>query len=94
MQTQKELNLVEDLNLELPQSAVDPTKKVFKHFKQSRQNSGAPLVNQTWHTNGWPQKKLPKFGPCSHRTAIWLIEQSSILFAKFDCPVARQNFHF
>ena len=47
VQTQKELNLVEDLNLELPQSAVDPTKKVFKHFKQSRQNSGGPLVNQT-----------------------------------------------
>ena len=28
----------------------------------------------------------------THTTALWLMEQSSILSAKFDCPVARQNF--
>ena len=40
-------------------------------------NSGGTLGNQTWHTNGWLQRKLPKF---------------SILSAKFDCPVAHQKF--
>ena len=51
-----------------------------------------PLDNQTRHTNGWPQQKLPKFGFHTHTTALWLMEQSSTLSAKFDCPVARQNF--
>ena len=37
-------------------------------------------------------QKLPKFGFHIHTTALWSMEQSSILFAKFDCPVARQNF--
>ena len=32
------------------------------------------------------------FGFRTHTTALWLMEQSSILPAKFDCPVARQNF--
>ena len=44
-----------------------------------------------WHTKGWPQRKLPKFGFCTQTTALWPIEQSSILSAKFDCPVAHQN---
>ena len=33
------------------------------------------------------QQKLPKFGFRSHTTALWPMEQSSILSAKFDCPV-------
>ena len=53
--------------------------------------SGAPLDNQTWYTNSWLQQKLPKFGFRSHTTALWPVEQSSILSAKFDCPVACQN---
>ena len=44
------------------------------------------------NTNGWLQQKLPKFGFRTHTTALWPMEQSSILSAKFDCPVARQNF--
>ena len=36
--------------------------------------------------------KAFKFGFCTHTTALWPVEQSSILYAKFDCPVARQNF--
>ena len=44
-----------------------------------------------WHTKGWPLQKLPKFGFCTQTTAFWPIEQSSILSAKFDCPVAHQN---
>ena len=31
-------------------------------------------------------------GVCTHTTALWPVEQSSILSAKFDCPVALQNF--
>ena len=53
-------------------------------------HSGGPLDgNQTWQTDGWPQQKLPKFGFHTHTIAFWPIEQSSILFAKFEFPVAR-----
>ena len=56
-------------------------------------NSGGPLDNQTWHTNDWLQQELPKFGfPTSHTTALCPMEQSSILSAKFDCPVACKYF--
>ena len=55
-------------------------------------HSGGPLDSQTWHTNGWSQQKLPKFGFHTHTTALCPMEQSSILSAKFDCPVARKNF--
>ena len=54
-------------------------------------NSGKPLDNQTWHTNNWPQQNLTKFGFRTDTTALWPIEQSSILFAKFDCPEAHLN---
>ena len=46
------------------------------------------------------QQKLPKFGFLTHTTALHCtslhftarpMEQSSILSAKFNCPVARQN---
>ena len=47
---------------------------------------------QTWHTNGWPQQKLPMFGFRTHTTVPWPVEQFSILFAKFYCPVTRQKF--
>ena len=39
------------------------------------------------HTNGWPQKSSN-----TDATALWPMEQSSILSAKFDCSVARQIF--
>ena len=41
--------------------------------------------------NGWPQQKLAKFGFRTRTTAIWPMEQSSILSAKFAYPLARQN---
>ena len=47
-------------------------------------------AHSAWGTNGWLQQKLPKFG--FRTTAFWPVEQSSILSARFDCPVARQNF--
>ena len=49
-------------------------------------------TGQSWHTNGWPQQKLPKFGFRTHTTTFWPMEQSFILSAKFHCPVARQSF--
>ena len=55
------------------------------------ENSGGPLDSQTWPTSGWLQQKLPKFGFRTHTTALWPVEQSSILSAKFDCSVARLN---
>ena len=53
--------------------------------------SGGPLDNPTWQTNFWPQQKLLKFGFRTQVTALWPVEQSSILSAKFDCSVAHQN---
>ena len=49
------------------------------------ENSGGPLDDQTWQKKGWPQQKLPKFGFRTHTTALWPMEQSSILSAKSDC---------
>ena len=49
-------------------------------------------TGQSRQTNGWPQQKLPKFGFRTHTTALWLIDQSSILSDKFDCPLARLDF--
>ena len=46
----------------------------------------------TWHINGWTQQKLGKFGFHIHTTALWPVEQASILSAKFDCLVASQYF--
>ena len=54
-------------------------------------NSGGPLDNQTWYTNSWPEQKLPEFGSRTHTTSLRPMEQFSILSAKFDCPVSRQN---
>ena len=52
--------------------------------------SGGPLDNQRGiQTAAWLQQKLPKFGFRTHTTALWPVEQSSILF---DCPVACQEF--
>ena len=62
--------------------------KIPSHMK----NSGRLLDNQTWHINGWPQQKLPKFGFRTHTTALCPVEQSSILSAKYDCPVVCQKF--
>ena len=54
-------------------------------------NSGGPQHNHTWRMNGWLQQKLPMFGFRTHTTALWPMEQSSILSAKFDCPETHQN---
>ena len=68
------------------------TSQFHNHAQSLKvQLSGGPLDNQTWHINGWPQQKLPKFGCRTHTTALWPVEQSSFLSAKFDRPVTRQN---
>ena len=53
-------------------------------------HSGRPLDSQTCYTNFWPQQKLPKFGFRTRTTALWPVEQSSILSAKFDCLVPQK----
>ena len=45
-------------------------------------------VSFAFITNGWPQQELPQLGFRTHTTALWPVEQSSILSAKIDCPVA------
>ena len=41
---------------------------------------------------GWLQQELSIFGFRTCTTVLWLIEQSSILCARFECPVALQTF--
>ena len=43
------------------------------------------------NANGRPKQNI-QFGFRAHITELWSMEQSSILSAKLDCPVARQNF--
>ena len=56
------------------------------------ENFWQPLGNQAWYTKDWLQQKLSKFGFHTHATALWPVEQSSILFTKSYCPVACCNF--
>ena len=37
------------------------------------------------------QQKFAKVRFRTHTSALWPMEQSCILFAKFDCPVAHEN---
>ena len=53
--------------------------------------SNSPVKIGRQVAGAWTQQKLPKCGFRTHTTALWPMEQFSILFAKFDCPVARQN---
>ena len=51
--------------------------------------------SQIRHTNSWflAATKAPKvFGFHTHTVALCSVGQSSILSAKFDCPVAQQDF--
>ena len=66
---------------------LTPISQVHNHV-----HSGSKYTIQTRHTNSWPQQKLPTIGFCTHTTALWLVEQGSILCTKFDCPVICQNF--
>ena len=64
------------------------------HSSVEVKTSGGPLKIKLGIQcmNGWPQQKLPKFGFPAHTTALWPVEQFSILSAKFDCPVTHQKF--
>ena len=44
------------------------------------------------HENCWLHQKFPKFGFCTNITALRPMEQFSILSARFDSPMAHQNF--
>ena len=52
-------------------------------------NPGGPLDNQTWIQTLAATKAWFSY---SYTTALWPVEQPSILSAKLDCPVARQKF--
>ena len=51
--------------------------------------SGGPLDNQTWQTE-WKTAPLDKLQLCEDENlgSFWYVSR---LYAKFDCPVARQN---
>ena len=76
-------NIHSGWSISLSQScAVAKSEKLWRAIGQSN------LVQ----SNSWLQQNLPKFCFWSLKTAVWPMEQSSILPAKFDCPVACQNF--
>ena len=51
-----------------PHNSIFPIKQFHNHVQLLRVKN--PLNNQTWHTNGWPQQKIPKFGFCTHTTGV------------------------
>ena len=54
-------------------------------------NSGGPLDNQTWQTE-WKTVPLAKVQLCEYENqTLEAFVAASCLYAKFDCPVARQN---
>ena len=60
----------------------------FKNHEQRLkliEHSGGPLLTFIEIR----QQKLPEFGFRTHTTALWPMEQSPILSAKFDRPVGR-----
>ena len=77
-------------------SAVRCDRIIYKPVSQScavakSETFWRATAQSTWRTNGCLQQKLLMFGFHAHTTAIWSMEQSSILSAKFDRPVVRQN---
>ena len=86
-------NLRNTTNLFSPPQDELKHKQAHNHAQQLKvKNSGGhwtiKLVSQTAGCN---KLRLPKFGFHAHTTALWPVEQSSILSTKFDCPVPHQN---
>ena len=78
-----------DSNCMLDRSASQRSLDSIPKYKPVSQSCAVAESN---NKHGWPQETLPKFGFRAHTFALWPMEQPSILSAKFDCPVARQNF--
>ena len=70
-----------------------PVKQFHNHAQWLKvKNSGGPLDNQTWQT-GWKTAALDKRWLCEYENqTLEAFVAASRLYAKFDCPVARQNF--
>ena len=57
-------------------------------------NSVGPQDNQTWHIE-WKTVLLDRLQLCEYENqTLEAFVAASRLYAKFDCPVARQNFSF
>ena len=82
--TTRDYNLIEQCALLFQESYFGSDKRNKPVSKREKILQASHWTN-TSHTNSWPQQKLPKFGFGTHTTALWPIEQSSILSAKFDC---------
>ena len=69
------------------------------HYKPVSQSGTVPKSDKFWRATGQSNladevvlsTKVSNFAFRTHTTALWPMEQSSILSAKFDCSVACQN---
>ena len=74
-------------------------KESKKGYKPASQSSTVVKSEKFWQATGhinlayaWlTATKTSNVFFCTHISAVWPMEQSSILSAKFDCPVAHQN---
>ena len=77
--------------------ATKPLLQIMSHFHNHAQqikvkNSGGPLDNQTWQTEG-KTAPLAKVQLCEYKNQnLGIFVVVSHLNTKFDCSVARQNF--
>ena len=78
-----------DSNCMLDRSASQRSLDSIPKYKPVSQSCAVAESN---NKHGWPQESLPDFGFRTHTFALWPMEQPSILSAKLDCPLARQNF--
>ena len=62
------------------------------HSRAKVKNSGGPLDNQTWQTE-WKTTPLAKVQLCEYQNqTLGAFVAASRLSARFDWPVAHQNF--
>ena len=77
--------------------ATKPLLQIMSHFHNHAQqikvkNSGGPLDNQTWQTEG-KTAPLAKVQLCEYKNqTLGVFVAVSHLYTKFDCSVVRQNF--
>ena len=92
----KRHNIVVSMSLHLCVNTEKPllqTMQFHNHAQQLKvKNSGGPLDNQTWQTEG-KTAPLAKVQLCEYKNqTLGVFVAVSHLYTKFDCSVVRQNF--
>ena len=73
---------------------LQPVSQFHNHAQWLKvKNSGGPLDSQTWHTNGWPQQKLPIQSLVFVLTQLHLGQWSSCP-PSFNVQWPARRFHF